>query len=566
LKAVKAVVRDVMAEQKAAQALRLGDEASADGAAANGGSPPVTADGLPGAWAKSSSDGGNSWEEPVPIDRPDMPSFPAHTLPGPLRTWALATAEASQTPVEMAGLLGLAICSGAMAGRVKIQALRGYVESLNFWTVMLEPANRKSSVFKAAKSPLRDSEAELAAKARPLVARQEIERELILARIKSEKRNVANGDAEAATRMTELGEELQNLPVPRLPQLITDNCTSEGSARLLRDQGGRMAVVGPEGGIFYVLGGLYSGGVPNVENFLRGHVGDDLTVDRASNSAGKVNELSVTMAYLVRPHVSEDLGRKPAMLGLGLLERVEYAIPESRIGFRRVNTEPVPDAGTEDYGQLIRRLAGIQEGVDGPRTLVLSPAASERFISWSEEVESMLLPDGRLGSMKDWGGKLFGLTARFAGVMHLVRFANSADPVAVPVELATIESAIELARWAIPHAEAAYSLMAADDGSIDDAVYVLEKLRKRASSEVRRPDIQTLGRSRFDRNPTRLDRALAVLVDRGWLRPIENGPRGPGRPSERYQVHPSVTRPLVPRISRSAGPPGAAGGEESPAA
>lgn len=509
----------------------------------------------------------DSWDEPVPIDRPKLPRFPAHVLPKRLRSWVLATAEATQTPADLAGLLGLAVCSGAVARRITIEALPDYTEPLNLWTVcLMDPAGRKSAVFKAAITPLRAIQGELIEKAGPLITARKIARDLIEAQIKAAKKKAVSGDANAATIMCESTEKLQKLPVLKAPRLLTDNCTSEVLGELLQDQGGRMVVSGSEGGLFQVLGGLYSGGTPNVDCFLRGHAGDDLQVDRVGRSSVSVDRVCLTLAYAVQPHVFKGLGRKPAMRGLGLLARFIYAIPESRIGFRRVNPEPVPDAVTADYARVVRRLADIQTGPYGPRELVLSSAASERFISWSDEVESMLRPDGRLGAIQDWGGKLVGLTARLAGVMHLASFADFTDPVAVSVRLATIESAIELARWAIPHAEAAFRLMAADDGSADDAVYVLEWLRKRAQSEVSRRDIQSHGRTRFDRDPKRLDRALDVLVDHGWFRPIVNQPRGPGRPSVRYQVHPSVTRPPVSKISRSADPTGVADGEEPSAA
>jgi hypothetical protein len=152
----------------------------------------------------------------------------------------------------------------------------------------------------------------------------------------------------------------------------------------------------------------------------------------------------------------------------------------------------------------------------------------------------MLGPDGRLSSMLDWGGKLVGLTARLAGVIHLIG-AGGQDAIAMPVGVDAIEAAIRIGRWAIPHAEASIALMVADDGSSDDAAYVLRWLKQRAEPEATRRAIHQHGRSRFDRDAARLDRALAVLVDRGWLRAADGGRVGPGRPSsDRYLCHPQI--------------------------
>ena len=110
---------------------------------------------------------------------------------------------------------------------------------------------------------------------------------------------------------------------------------------------------------------------------------------------------------------------------------------------------------------------------------------------------------------------------------------------AVPINIDVIESAIVLARWAIDHARAVIGLMVADDGSIDDGAYVLRWLRQRAEPEVSRREIAQHGRARFDGDPARLDRALGALIDRGWLR-VADDRGGPGRPSARYQCHPSI--------------------------
>src|SRR6185369_1579871 len=72
---------------------------------------------------------------------------------------------------------------------------------------------------------------------------------------------LAEASAAAATAET--------IVVPARPQLIADDVTSETAATLLAEQGGRLAVLSPEGGIFATLAGRYSG-TPNLEVFLKG--------------------------------------------------------------------------------------------------------------------------------------------------------------------------------------------------------------------------------------------------------------------------------------------------------
>ena len=60
-----------------------------------------------------------------------------------------------------------------------------------------------------------------------------------------------------------------------LSRLIVDDVSPERLATLLRDHGGRIAVLSAEGDIFDVMAGRYSkGGVPNLGVFLKGHAGD----------------------------------------------------------------------------------------------------------------------------------------------------------------------------------------------------------------------------------------------------------------------------------------------------
>ena len=480
------------------------------------------------------------WADPIEIDRPALASFPFGVLPDILRDWVSATAEATQTPSDLAGLLALAVCAGAVARRVEIEAGRGYMEPLNLYVaVLLDPANRKSSVFRSATAPLRAIERDLIKAKGPEIARAKTERRMSEAKLKKLEAKAADGDSGWRQEALALAERLDLEPLPVMPRLLLDDTTAEAVEMQLAAQGGRLVVAGAEGGLFDIIGGRYSSTV-NLDAFLKGHAGDDLRVDRVTRESVIVDRICLTLAYAVQPEVLRGMASQRAFRGRGLIGRFMYAMPASPLGSRRIDPEPVSDDIAQGYGNVVLRLWGIPEGSKGPSVLIMSPQAAGLFKSWSAEVETMLGDDGRLASFTDWGGKLVGLTARLAGVIHLVSVIDAPDPVAVPIGADVIKSAIVLARWAIDHAEAAIGLMAADDGSLGDASYVLRWLRQRTEAEVSRRDVHVHGRARFDAEPARLDRALDVLVDRGWLRLLGNDRQGPGRPSVRYQCHPSI--------------------------
>lgn len=482
----------------------------------------------------------DNWDDPIDIDRPDLPQFPIDSLPGVLGDWSRAAAHAFQVPGELPGLLALAACAGMVARRVEIQAGRGWIEPLNLYVaVLLDPASRKSAVFRSAFEPVRLIEQELIEREAPEIARLQSERRCREKQLSDLERKASKGDVPSMAEARELSAELATEPVPAIPKMIMDDATSEAIENQVVAQGGQMIVAGAEGGVFDVMAGRYTGGAANLDVFLKGHAGDDLRVDRVGRGSVVVERCCLTLAYAVQPDVIRGLAGKPSFRGRGLIGRFLYGLPKCNLGDRLINPEPIPDTIAKAYANLIRRLSLIETSDDGrPHGLRLSHSAAELFLRWQRDVEVMLGDHGLLVDMRDWGGKLCGLTARLAAVLHLTGIDDS-EPWRIPVSREYIESALQIAQWAIPHAKAVIGLMAADDGRLEDAAHCLRFIRANGKPQVSRRDIHTHGRSRFDRESTRLDRALDVLVDRGWLRPVESEKRI-GRPPTLFHVNPKA--------------------------
>lgn len=478
------------------------------------------------------------WPAPVSLERPVLAPFPVESLPEPLRAWVAATAEATQTPVDLPALLALAICGSCAARRVEIEAGRGWKEPIVlFVACLLEPGNRKSAVVSAVLKPVLMIERELIEKARPVIAAAKRERAILDSRLKVVMKKAATGDAAAADNVHRISEDLSSISIPYPPELRLDDGSPESIEIAMEQQGGRVMCAGSEGGLFDIMAGRYSGSA-NIDIFLKGHAGEDLRVSRVSRGGIMVPNCCLTLAYAVQPDVIRGLASNQSMRGRGLLARFLYALPLSPLGSRKIDPEPVSTTIEVAYHKVIRRLHEIQDDRGQPWTLRLSKDAETRFLAWRAEIEAMFREDGRLELMKDWGGKLPGAAARIAGIIHLIATKNN-TPWSDPVSLQSINAGIEIAMWAIAHAEAVLGLMVADDGSLDDALYILRWLGKNGESEVSRRQIQNHGRRRFDGEPSRLERALSLLVDRGWLRQIDT-PRATGRPTERYQVFPGL--------------------------
>ena len=312
------------------------------------------------------------WPEIASFDVVDLPAFPTHALPNVLQHWVEAESHATQTPADLAGLLALAVCSATIARRVVVEPRPGWREPVNlFVAVLLEPGNRKSAVFADAMRPLRELEAELIEAARPTVAREQSDRRQSEARLrKLEKLAAEKGDAEARHEAGNLAAELAEQPEPVLPRLIVDDATSEKLGMMLAEQGGRIASMSPEGGVFDLMAGLYSkSGIPQFGVYLMGHSGDDLVTDRVSRKSVRVERPALTCAYAMQPAVIEGLAENAAFRGRGLLARFLYAAPQSWIGQRKIAPAPVSDAVREAYRQTVRTLADLE----GEYVLQLAP-------------------------------------------------------------------------------------------------------------------------------------------------------------------------------------------------
>ena len=475
-----------------------------------------------------------SWPEIVPFDNLSLPDFPTHALPDVLRQWVGAESHATQTPADLAGLLSLAVCSATIARRAEAEPRDGWPEPVNLYVaVLLPPGNRKSAVFTDAMRPLRELEAELVEAERPTVARAQSERRQSEAKLKKlEKLSAEKGDGEARHEAGKLAAELAEQPEPVLPRLIVDDATSEQLGIMLADQNGRIASMSPEGDVFDLMAGMYSKNrTPKFDVYLKGHSGDDLITDRISRESVRVERPALTCAYAMQPQVIMGLAEHAAFRGRGLLARFLYATPPSRIGRREIAPTPVSEAVRDAYRQTVRSLADSQDEF----VLRFAPDASATLQDWEGEIEAMLADGGQMEFIRDWGAKLAGATVRLATVLHCVEHGPTGL-----VGCATIESAIEIAGYLIPHAEAVLSMMQAKEAPAeDDARYVLRWIERHGRRDFTKRDAQQQGKRRF-RRADDIDPALEELTRRGYIRLRPSESTGPGRPpSPTFDVNPA---------------------------
>ena len=181
---------------------------------------------------------------------------------------------------------------------------------------------------------------------------------------------------------------------------------------------------------------------------------------------------------------------------------------------------------------LVLQLAYEAQETKEPISLGLAPDAAALWNSWRKELEPRLRPDeGDLARVAEWASKLPGQVLRLAGNLHALRTGHLGGS----IDESTMQGALTLATYFIDHVQVAFAKMSADP-RLDDAALVLRWLKGHSA-----PKFTTRELARSKEWPAkRVRTALELLVEHGWVRPIERE-RSVGRPSEQWERNPQVS-------------------------
>ena len=452
----------------------------------------------------------------------------------------LATARATETPIELAGLLGLAVVGASVAKKVIVCPERGYIEPVNIYTIVpLESGNRKTAVLNRMTRPFMDWEVSEARRLKPEIGRIASERKTQEARFESLRKKAAKSSSHTELMAQVAEMELLLQEIPKAPRLWTQDVTPERLGPLMAEQRERIALLSDEGGIFDVLAGRYSRGTPNLDLFLQAHAGAPVRVDRGSRPPVMLRNPALTVAISPQPDVLESLSDKPGFRGRGLLARFLYGLPVSPIGFRELTPTPCPSAVEKAYCQGIERLLRLAPPTDEtgdwlPWQLTLSSQAYEAWKDFQRSIEILMREGGKLYYLKDWGSKLPGAAARVAGVLHCVLVDPTENAV---ISVDTAERALNLATPLIDHTLAAFNLMERDKAS-EDAQKILTWIRNQGARSFTLRDCFCAHQSRF-KAMDGIRRPISLLEQHYCIRPRPKETVS-HRPSEVYDVNPQL--------------------------
>ena len=487
------------------------------------------------------------WPEPVAFTGHSVPRLEVKNLPPVLGDFCRELAEEKQVPAELVLSMVLATLSTAAQARYIVRVRDGYSEPVNVYTICpLDPANRKSAVAESCTAPLKEWELWIAEKMAPVVREAHSQR-LTLEKVIEKKRNMAASKRtmaeiqEVQQEILELEKQLPEIPV--IPRLLADNCTPEALAVLMAGTGGCISIITAEGGVFDILAGMYSKGVPNLDLFLKAHSGDCFLVDRRNSAPVLLNSPRLTLGISPQPVTLAERSASKVFRGRGLDARFLYFMPESLLGKRKLEPAPMNPATKARFNDKVRSILPTSWGTDmpGPIALELSADAYRIWLSFAGEVEKGLAPGGEFEGMQDWGGKIAGGVIRIAGLFHIATHGRPEDMKITPE---TMQQASYMGAFLAEHAKAAYALMGADE-STERARRVLEWMRRQAADRFTVRDCwQAVKQQTAFPHVGAVHDALKVLEERDFIQALPaQEKKGPGRkPSPVYAVNPFTLR------------------------
>lgn len=469
------------------------------------------------------------WEPPIPFTSTNTPDFPLESLPGPLVAFVEALSESTQTPLEMAGILSLGVLATAFQSKFKVEITPDWKEPLCLYCVAVaSPGERKTAVISALTKPIYEYEAEQRDIEAVEIAQNRAERDMLEKRLESVKTAAAKGKgdtAEARSEALELSAQLAKFKDIHPLRLLADDTTPEKLIDLMEKQGGSITVCSAEGGLFDTLKGRYDnkGGL---DVYLKGHSGDPIVVDRIGRRGNRIESPRLTMMFTIQPEVLRGLMDNTTFKGRGLCGRFLYVVCKSKVGHRKVSPMPIPEGVRADYQAFVRRILSDK----GSGIIRISPDADMVRQEYQQYVERKL--ENEWDHMRDWGNKLVGAMVRIAALIHAAEVRG--NPTETPISPESMAAATSITECLSAHAEAAYSMMGADERQ-GDAQYLWRRIVAMGADSISRRDLFNACKGKFGRVEA-MEPAIDTLTDMGYIKEfaMETG----GRPTRIIFVNP----------------------------
>jgi hypothetical protein len=466
-------------------------------------------------------------EEPLPLGREPTPAdpYPVDAL-GPLIGGAvLATVDLHQCPVAIAAGSALGVSALAVQGHIDIShPITGEVVVTSLALVEAGVSSeRKSSADKRLSVAIKEHEASLRLKHKKEMAAYNRQKRLYEIQVKNIEKEVSRGKI-AVDVADDLIEKLGAEPeAPFDPSLTCNAPTPQGLIKKFMRSGPSQGVMSDEAGSF--IGSTAFSVEKKAEScayFNQMIDGAPLRRTLASDEAD-LHGRRTSFHLMIQPIYISSLFSDHTLVSSGFTARLLASYPTSTIGTRmevgrkhKANNGKALDAFNGAIKAALDRPMPLRPETNNelnPRLVFLSKPACKRFIEYHDGIERELGPEGALGQITGFGGKLGERVLRLAGVMAGLENLDVEE-----ISLEVLERAIKLANYYANEMVRLHEMGTAAP-VLEDAKVLLEWLHAKWSEKlVGLKAIYQYGPSKL-RDKAHAEKAVGVLVDHGWLVP-----------------------------------------------
>lgn len=452
------------------------------------------------------------WELPEPfVSDVQYQPFPTDCLPKVCADYLRAVCRFVQVSPDMAVLPLLSVLSLCVQGKALVRyPANSHTESLNLYTITVAPpGERKSGVFKALIRPVEQFESRFNELHRHEIAEYRSKLQFL----EHQKQSAMSGKNASLERVQELTKEISDLEPVSEMKLICCDTTPEALAFEMQKQKGRMAVMDDEGSVFDVISGIYTGGMSNINLFLKAYDGSAHTIFRRTSENITVDNPYLTFGIMTQPVQFFQSLSNPQFLGRGLMYRFLFAFPKGMAGEQNFASEDIPEDVRNAYDSLIERLLSLP---DSDVQICHDDESFGIFQDYFGLLQSKMKESGMFADMKEYASKHFGKVLRIAGLLHLCEHE--------PEELINAQTAINavsIGLWAENMALKALGSGLSGDECTRNANYIVRRLRE---LDVRTTTLRELKRScRAVNGSEAFEQTVELLEDKKYIRLEKTG-------------------------------------------
>lgn len=483
---------------------------------------------------------GPEWEEPIPLEGPELPDFPAEALPSVIADFVSAVAESLQVPPSMPAVASLGVLSLCLQRKFAVRLNADWLEPVNLYVkIIADPSEKKSPCEKQMMAPVHVYERDWNKEHSLEIATGRKLKDALSRKVENMEKMLASGRTSVEELQKAVREEQEFVP-PEPLRLFVSDVTAEKLTSQIAANGGVCAIVGTEGGMLDNFAGRYSGGT-NIDVLLNSYSGDSIRKDRVGSASETIENPALTILIMEQPSAFADFMNNKDFRGRGLTARFLYCFPKSMVGSRRQDVDTVPLEVRRRYEKLLRIL--LSTSMEEVREIRLTDRAEALRRAFADEIEHRL--NGEYADIKDWAGKIVGTTMRIAGLLCLAQLADqlpgggvSLDCIPDPVITKDqMECAFVIGTYFIEQAKAAY---------IRTGAVQLIELSKRALEAIKRNQLTEVSTRKLMKACSFLvtaeeaQKVIDNLESYGWLTARDPEARhGRGRPANTiYLVNP----------------------------